>query len=74
MVSSESWNLGKQQRKDPDDLMTKVQDETSGCAFDRAYELIFNGRPRLFLPFPKADRTTFLRLWRSHQLSDRGDK
>jgi len=46
MVSSESWNLGKELRQGPVDPMLEVQDETSGSAFDRPYELISNGRTR----------------------------
>ncbi len=64
MVSSESWNLGKQLRQGPVDPMMEVQDETSGCAFDGSYELIYNGRPSdLVLPRDKDTGT-------SHRLPD----
>jgi len=36
-------------RQGPVDPVMEVQDEISGCAFDRSYELIYNGRPHFAL-------------------------
>jgi len=57
MVVWESWNLGKQLLKDPVDPLVEVQDETSGCAFDGSYELIYNGRPPSFFSLHSEPRS-----------------